>query len=506
MPYIIGVDIGTTYTKAVATTASGEVLYEEKANYPTLQPFPGYSEQDPDQIFDAVISVLSRVVAKIEDKENLAAICFSAAMHSIMAISKDGRPLTHLYTWADTRSIKYAETLKNTEAGKRIYLQTGTAIHPMSPLCKIAWIKNELPEIFLNTYKFISGKEYVFYRLFGRYLIDYSVASATGLFNIESLNWNHESLAFAGINETYLSQPFSTSHYEDKLTEKFSNKIGLGRPVPFYLGASDGCLAIIGSGSTLPDEAALTIGTSGAVRKMTDHPLHDPQGRLFNYILDDKMYISGGASNNGGIVLKWFAENMLDRSFSSADAFSWFMQTAALSPAGSKGLIFLPYIYGERSPVWDANARGVFMGVSSYHRKEHFMRAILEGISFSLYQIVKAMEDTGTPINTIYASGGFIQSDLWLQMMADILNKKVIVSHAADASAMGAIFIAMHALGLIKEWHEVKAMVVTSSIFEPNPVAHQEYNVNFKVFQTLYTKLKDDFSILAKKEEVVEIL
>lgn len=502
MPYIIGVDIGTTHTKAVATTATGEVLYEEKANYPTLQPLPGYSEQDPGLIINAVLDVLKRVLAKIDDKQNLAAVCFSAAMHSIMAVDKDGHPLTFLYTWADTRSVAYADALKNTEAGKRIYLQTGTAIHPMSPLCKIAWIKNELPEIFSKTYKFISGKEYIFYQLFGRYVVDYSIASATGLFNTKTLDWNSESLAFAGITEAHLSQPVSTSHFENKVLENFREELGIDNTdLSFYLGASDGCLAIIGSGSTSPDEAALTIGTSGAVRKMTNHPLHDRQGRLFNYILHDNMYISGGATNNGGIVLKWFAENMLDKPFSSADAFAWFMKTAETSPAGSAGLVFLPYIYGERSPVWDANARGVFMGVSSNHRREHFMRAILEGISFSLCQILMAMEETGSPVNTIYASGGFIQSDFWVQMVSDILNKKVIVSHAADASAMGAVFLALHALGLINEWQEVKKMVTTSSVFEPNAKAHQNYLTNFRIFETLYGKFKDDFRKLSGENE-----
>lgn len=233
MQYFVGVDIGTTHTKAVMVTATGKVLQEKKAGYPTHQPFPGYSEQDPDQIFTAVLDVLGGVLAFINDKENLTAVCFSAAMHSIMAINEQGRPLTPLYTWADTRSIKYTVELKSTEKGKRIYLETGTPVHPMSPLCKIAWIKNELPEIFQSTHKFISGKEYVFWKLFGKFLIDYSIASATGMFNIRTLRWNDESLEFAGINADYLSQPVSPTHFETSLEEKCRKNVGLEKNCHF---------------------------------------------------------------------------------------------------------------------------------------------------------------------------------------------------------------------------------------------------------------------------------
>lgn len=498
MNYIIGVDIGTTHTKAVVTSTTGEVLYEDKAHYPILQPSRGFSEQNPVQIFEAVLQVMNKVLTRITIKKDVIAVCFSAAMHGIMAINKYGVPLTNLYTWADIRANKYARGLKDTEKGKLIYEETGTAIHPMSPLCKIAWIRQELPQVFIHTYKFISIKEYVFYRLFNCYIVDYSIASATGLFNNSTFKWNDESLVFAGITADHLSEPVPTNHREVLTNSIFTERFALNKEVPFIIGASDGCLAILGSGAMAPNEAALTIGTSGAIRKLNSQPMNDKQGRLFAYVLEDKMFVCGGASNNGGIVLKWFAENILSKTFSSDEAFSWFMQNAATAPLGSGGLIFLPYIYGERSPVWDADARGVFLGMNSTHTSCHFMRAILEGISFSLYQILQAMEESGTGIDTIYASGGFIASDFWLQLLSDIFNKKVIVSHAADASAMGAIFLAMHTLGFIKDWEEIKSLVLTSAVFYPDNKSHLEYNKNFHVFSSLYKKLAPDFASLAE--------
>lgn len=445
--------------------------------------------------------MLERAVQTIKDKENIAAVCFSAAMHSTMAVNEKGEPLTSLYTWADTRSNRYALHIKNTEKGKRIYIKTGTPIHPMSPLCKIAWIKNELPEIFDKTYKFISGKEFIYYHMFGKFQIDYSLASATGLFDIHGLHWDQESLEFAGITAAYLSEPVSPTHYEISLNEKYRQQFGLNHEIPFFIGSSDGCLAIIGSGAITPKEAALTIGTSSALRKIIDQPFPQPEGNLFNYVLNDNMYVTGGATNNGGNVLKWFSENILDKPFSSREAFNWFMDSAGRSPIGALGLIFLPYVYGERAPVWDANAKGVFVGINGVHTKDHFMRAILEGVCYSLYQIMKAMEEAGSPIDIIYASGGFIQSGTWLQMLCNILNKKIIVSHAADASAMGAAFLALYSLGYIKVWNEVKSMVETSDIFHPDENAHQLYLESFKRFEGLYGKLKEDFSALSQKSQ-----
>lgn len=494
MKYLIAVDIGTTHTKVLLTTIAGKILQEEKAGYPTYHPSPGFSEQDPVEIFDGVMSALQKVLQALTDKQHIAAICFSAAMHSLMALNEEGKPLTAAYTWADIRSNEYARKLRTTDRGNRLYIQTGTPIHPMSPLCKIAWIKDELPETFKNTYKFISIKEFIFYRLFGKFLVDYSIASATGLFNTHELKWNAASLAFAGITTSYLSKPVSPAHVETALHEIYRERFGFLHDVPFIIGSSDGCLAIPGSGAIMPNEAALTIGTSGALRKIIDRPLPQPGGNLFNYVLTDNVYVTGGATNNAGNVLKWFSENILDKSFSSNQAFNWFMDSAGSSPAGAKGLIFLPYIYGERAPLWNAAAKGVFFGMHGLHTKEDLMRAILEGICFSLRQVMMAIEKAGSSIEVIYASGGFIQSDLWVQMLCNVLNKKVIVSHAADASAMGAIFLAMHHLGYLKEWNEVKNMVDISGTYYPDKNVHQQYLQSFAVFDGLYDKVKDEFS------------
>jgi len=493
MQHIVGIDIGTTHVKAVVASANGKILFEAKAGYPTFNPSLGCQEQNPDEVFRAFLKVIQESVEFIADKSTIACVSFSAAMHSVIAVDENGKPLTQLITWADTRSNKYAQQLKGSEQAKIIYELTGTPVHPMSPLCKIAWIKNELPEEFDKAFKFISVKEYIFYQLFGEFVVDHSIASATGLFDIRQLKWCDESLKFAGITKEQLSKPVSTTQVFSNLKENYQHLLKLPAAIPFIIGASDGGLANIGAGAVMPGELALTIGTSGAARKLGDHIVPDHEQRLFNYILDENTFLTGGAINNGGIVIKWFLDVFMDTDLSHEEKMKSILDQAAEVPAGAEGLIFLPYIYGERAPVWDASAKGVFIGVSSIHKKEHFMRAVLEGISFSFLQIIKSLEETGEPVHTIFANGGFIQSSLWVKILADVLNKKIVVSHAADASAMGAIFIAMKYLGLLKEWRDVKSFIEVDEKFEPDPVLHKQYSANYEIFEHLYGKLKDDF-------------
>lgn len=506
MRHIIGIDIGTTHMKAVVATTTGRVLHEAKKGYPSTHSPAGNHEQDAEYIFQSVLQVLKKAGDGIKEKESIACICFSAAMHSLLAIDKLGKPLTPMMTWADTRSNQYAVKLKGTAKGDLIYQRTGTPIHPMSPLCKIAWIKGERPDVFAAAHKFISIKEYIFYHLFGEFVIDYAIASATGLFDIHQLQWCDEALQFAGINADKLSRLVSTDTAFSELREDYSSQLNLPAKVPFLIGAGDGFLANIGAGAILPGELALTIGTSGAVRKIGEHPVNDPGQRLFNYAIDKKTFLAGGAINNGGIVLKWVINAFLDNNVSDEEGSHLIMEKAATVPAGSDGLIFLPYIYGERAPVWDASAKGVFLGITPLHTKAHFMRAVLEGICFSFLQILKAIEEKEEHVQAIYANGGFIQSKLWLRIMADVLNKKIVVSHAGDASAMGAIFLAMKFLGDIKEWKEVKSYVSADEEFFPDQQTHKTYMQLYTIYEHLYDKLKDDFKKLDLIQDLAKII
>ncbi|MBL7699400.1 MAG: gluconokinase [Chitinophagaceae bacterium] len=489
MKYILGIDIGTTNTKAVAYDLQGAPVAQASSTYAFISEQEGYHELDPRVLFTAVTEVM-KAVLELLPRTQVAGVCFSSAMHGLIAVDEKCHPLTNMITWADLRSSEYAMRLKFTDVGHRLYERTGTPVHAMAPLCKLMWMRDNQPGIFERAHKFISIKEYIYFHFFGEFIIDHSVASSTGLFDIYDLDWNNEALHTAGISREKLSKLVKTTHIITGLAENYATMFGIDVNTPFVAGASDGCLAHIGSSALGSGDVSLTIGTSGAVRMMINRPAFDPKHRIFNYVLMENAYLSGGPLNNGGNVMQWFARGFLKKEFSRADEIEEFIAEACAVPAGSEGLVFLPYIYGERAPVWDAQARGIFFGVSAVHTAAHFMRAIMEGISFALLEILNTMEETIGPSNQIFASGGFIRSDNWKKLLADVLGRKIYITHAEDSSAAGAAMVAMMALGLKKDFNEMRSFFSVKETYEPDMSDHEVYMRNYAVYSTLYEKFK----------------
>jgi gluconokinase len=497
MKNIIAIDLGTTNCKAVIVTQKAKVLKTFHIPTKPVQPKQGWNEQNPETVFNAVIKLLQQSIAFCKE-ENIACVSFSAAMHSLLAVDKHGKPLMNMMTWADLRSAHYAHELEQKPIAKKLYETTGVPIHAMSPLCKLIWLKHEAKNIFTKTYKFISIKEFVFLKLFGKYIIDHSIAAATGLFDEKNLCWYDEALKLAGITANHLSALVPVEHYETALLPETKKKLKVKNEIPFVSGASDGALANLGSGIINKTNAAVTVGTSGAVRITSNKYLIDKKRRLFCYYITDGFYITGGAINNGGIVLQWLVENIFREDFSNEQKIKALFNEAAKVNAGSDGLLFLPYILGERSPVWDENAKGSFVGLTGSHTKAHITKSVLEGVCFSLADVMYALEETSGNIKNIYLSGGITKSEKWVQILADISGKNILINESADASALGAAFIGMKAIGLVKKVNEAKMFLKNVKAFKPNKSNHNLYKKYFLVYKSLYVKLKDTFSELSE--------
>ena len=485
MPSILAVDIGTTSAKAFVITQQGEVLASAREFYPTLRPQPHFAEQNPEEIFHAVRKIIRIAAGKVNGR--VRAVSFSSAMHSLMAVDESGEALTPLILWADLRATAEAIQIKASNSQK-LYEETGTPIHPMSPLCKILWLKNNQPEIFGRTSKFIGIKEYVWFRIFGEYAVDHSVASATGLFNAATKSWSPSALITAGISAHHLSTPCSVYKAFTR-TEHYFNELGIHTEIPWIIGASDGCLANLGSGAMDANTLSLTIGTSGAVRKTVKVNSPDSLGRTFHYLLDEDTLITGGATNNGAVLIQWYSENFLKEKISIKS----FGERAASVMAGSEGLIFLPFILGERAPVFDPESAGVFFGIRYHHRVEHFMRAILEGIGFALFSIAEIVERNSGGYERVMASGGFLESPQWVQIIADIFGKEVHVQASEDASAIGAALLGFKGLKIDSHF-----LFPTEKVYRPEKTAHHEYKKYYAVYKNLYPHLSSDFHQLNK--------
>lgn len=492
MTYIIGIDIGTGSTKAIAVNTSGEVIHTTQVSYPTLNPEPTYSEQAPELIWQAFLKCISRTVDFLKEKP--AGIVLSSAMHSVIPVDESGNPLMNMIIWADNRSASIASRIKESSSGEMIYEQSGTPIHAMTPLCKIIWLKENQEDLFKRVFKFISIKEYVWHKLFGVYEADYSIASATGLFDIEKLEWNTNSLNLCGIDAHQLSQPVPADHVLKEINSTLAPKLKIAPHTPIFIGASDGCMANIGSFAIDPGVAALTIGTSGAIRVANTKPTFNFKAMTFNYCLFDNLFISGGPINNGGIALKWYAESFLKVKLDTAEQYAAVLGEIEKTNPGADGLIFLPYLLGERAPIWSSDSSGVFFGIRNYHTQAHFTRAVVEGISMALYSIAKTMEEAGLTIQKVHVSGGFVHSTIWLQILADIFNKEIYLINPEDASALGAAYLGLKSLGFIKDYDALKPTLHT--YFTPVSKNHQTYQKAFLIYERLYEKLKEEMVLV----------
>jgi gluconokinase len=479
--YILAIDIGTTSTKALAINAMGSVLASHQFYYPTSYPKPGWAEQDVENIYHAVFSVIEATCNEIADIHALEAISFSSAMHSILAVSREGIPLTPAIIWADIRSSSIACELKNSAAGIQLHQETGTPIHPMSPLCKLMWMRENEPQ-FKKAFKFVSIKEYVIHKLTGEYVVDYSIASASGLFNLASKQWHPVALQLAGVSESKLSRLVSP-RFALPLSDVACKDLRLS-DVKIVIGASDGCLAQLGSGAMSNGELTITIGTSAAVRRAVNE-IKDPQGKLFNYWLDDEVIISGGASNNGTVIVDWFNREFEKDNRTLVD----FVSDALTITPGSEGMLALPYLLGERAPIYNPEAKGVFFGVSVRHTSNHFKRALLEGICYEILSMVESVEQVHGMSQRIFVSGGFTYASAWVQLLSNILNRQLIQSEVADASALGAAILGYQAVGKTLSINRNDTL-----IFSPDNSFAQTYSSQYKRFVTLYKALEPLFA------------
>ncbi|MEK4513608.1 gluconokinase [Paenibacillus sp. FSL K6-2524] len=505
LTYMIGIDLGTTSTKAVLYEKNGTVIASANEGYPLYIPSFSAAEQNPEEIFNAVIKCVDQLMRQTKiQPESVMFVAFSSAMHSVIPIDSNGKPLMNCLTWADNRSVEWSEKLQKDLGGFDIYLRTGTPIHPMSPLAKLLWLRHDHPDIFNKAYKFISIKEYVFAKLFdGHYVVDYSIASGTGLMNLEQLNWDEEALKIAGITPDHLSVIVPTTHVMQGVSQKYADEMGLIPSTPFIIGAADGVLSNLGVGAIDPGVVAVTIGTSGAIRTVVDKPKTDPKGRIFCYALTDKHWVIGGAVNNGGVIFQWMRDEFASSEVETAkrlgiSPYEMLTNIAEKVSPGSEGLLFHPYLAGERAPLWNPNARGSFFGLSLNHRKEHMIRAVLEGVIFNLYTVLLAMEEQiGLP-QQIQATGGFARSPLWRQMMADIFDQKIVIPESHESSCLGAVVLGLYAMGEIDSFQIVKDMIGDTYEHIPNKQNSAIYKKLLPIYINISRKFEDEYAAIAK--------
>ena len=475
MEYFLGIDIGTTSVKTVAFSGDGKTIAEHSIAYPISHPFPEWSEQDPEEIFNSLRQTVENILQELAP--HLPLLCsFCSAMHSLIAVEASGRPISSSIIWADNRAADIAEKIHAENKARALYQRTGLPVHAMSPFCKLLWLRENQKELFERAHKFIGIKEYIFYKLFKTCVVDVSMAAATGLMNRDSLQWDPWILEQTGIRPERLSEIVDI----DKIF--YTSYFPTLQNIPFIIGGSDGAMANLGA-TEEPGSLVVTVGTSSAARLVVKEPRIDPDMRSFCYYIRKGSWLLGGASNNGGIVLQWLQEDY----FHSGETVPDFLAQAAMVKPGSGGLIFLPYLLGERAPIWNARARGVLFGLQIQHRQAEMIRASLEAVIYCLLGVSQPLFEQAD-IGKIMATGGFARNNLWLQILADVFNLPVFVGDSIENSAWGAVKCGMQALGI-----PVPKNNSAVKIFSPDASAHSVYANGFQQFQRIYSLLKKEF-------------
>jgi gluconokinase len=476
---VLGVDIGTTSAKAAAFAVDGRELRTAEVAYPLLEPEPDQAVQDPDEVVAATLAAIREAAGGLA----LAGVAFSGAMHSLVALDEDDRPLTPLVTWADNRAAEQAERLRAEHP--ELHARTGTPLHPMAPLPKLVWFREHEPALFARARRWVDVKALVLARLTGRWMMDHSIASGTGLLNLERLDWDAEALSLAGVEPDRLPRLVPTTEVLPATAEL---------DVPVVVGAADGPLANVGVGAVRPGVAACSIGTSGALRLVVENAAVDPAHRLFCYALTPGRWVSGGAINNGGSVLQWAGAALAPDLGEHSEA--ELIALAAEVPPGSEGLIMLPYLFSERAPHWSPLPRGAYVGLTHAHRRGHLIRAALEGVCQQLALVLASMRDAGYAVREVRATGGFARSRLWRQILADALGMPIGFPAGHEGSAFGAALLGMEALGLVDSIDVAADLLDVEDVVEPDPDGAATLAADLPLFAGVYEALVPTFRAL----------
>lgn len=482
---VLGVDLGTTATKVVAVDRAGRVLGFVEHDH---LPHTGDGDEvthDPDRVVAVALRAVRECAARYRaEGREVAGLALTGAMHTLLALDTAGRPITPAMSWADNRARAQARRLRALPESQELHRVTGTPVHPFAPLSKLVWFAEQDPGTARRAARWCGLKDYVLFQLTDRLVTEHSNASGTGLMDIRRLAWHPASLHVAGVRAEQLPELCAPTEVL-ALGPEAARATGLPVGLPVVAGGGDGPLANLGVGAVRPGTAAVSLGTSGALRVTTERPGVDEGCRLFCYAIGDGLWVVGGAVSNGGVVTQWAAE-----AFGTSDL-SGLLAEAAAVPVGANGLVALPYLLGERAPWWDVDARGALLGLRREHGRAEVVRALVEGVCQQLALVYRAVLATGVTVDSVRATGGAFRDDLWANTVAAALGSRVELAEDQAGSGLGAALLGWRALGEFGSLREAATTVRPQRVVEPDVVAAQVMAARLPVVERAYAALRE---------------
>ncbi len=504
--HYLGIDVGTSGTKALLIDQSGRVVATATEEYPLHVPKPNWSEQDPEDWWRATVTAVRAVLRKSGvAPESVKGIGLSGQMHGSVFLDASNRVIRPAILWNDQRTgAECAEITEKIGAERLLELVSNPALTGFTAP-KILWLRKHEPENYRKVRKVLLPKDYIRFRLTGEFATEVSDASGTLLFDVHNRRWSDTMLDELEIPREWMPPAVESPEVTGRVRAEVAQDLGLAPGTPVVGGGGDQAAGAVGNGIVEPGVVSAVLGTSGVVFAYSDSPETDPRGRLhtFCHAVPGKWHQMGVMLSAGG-SFRWFRDVLGQEEISEAakrgvDPYEVLTEKAAGTPAGAEGLVFLPYLAGERTPYPDPNARGVFVGLSLRHGKGHLVRAVLEGVAFGLRDSLEIMRDLGVPIQQIRASGGGARSPLWRQILANVFGLPVVTTNAEEGPAYGVALLAAVGTGAFSSVPEAcRTTIKVVSQTEPDPAATAVYEEYYGVYRGLYPRLKGVFSKLGE--------
>ncbi|SES34066.1 xylulokinase [Salisediminibacterium halotolerans] len=486
MSYVIGVDLGTSGVKTLLFKSDGSLIGEASAPLSVYHDHDGYSEQEPDDWYNAAVSALADLNQRFPDAVGqTAGLSFSGQMHGLVLLDKDNKPLRRAILWNDTRTTTECQQI-NDRVGEKTLLDIAKnkALEGFT-LPKLLWVKNNEPDLYSEAQSFVLPKDYLRYKMTGRLEMEYSDAAGTLLLDVAKQKWSTKIAEASGVAVSLLPQLTSPTAETGQINSETADKTGLNERISVFAGGADNACGAVGSGVINDGKTMCSIGTSGVILSHESNRTNDTDGTLhyFNHGVPGDCYTMG-VTLAAGYSLDWFKQT-----FCTEESFETVMDKIAEKPVGANGLIFTPYLVGERTPYPDAAIRSSFIGVDASHDKWDFARAVVEGITFSLRDSLELIQKSGKQIDEIVSIGGGAKSDTWLTIQANIFQSRIVSLESEQGPGQGAAMIAAVGTGACRDFTEAaEAFVKPKTTVYPSESSAKQYEELYNIYQSVYER------------------
>jgi xylulokinase len=507
MPYMMGIDVGTTGTRAVIVRPDGHVAGAATGDHqPMRMSKPGWAEQDPEDWWQATLVAIRAALEQASLKgSDIAAVGFSGQMHGVVLLDKAFAVLRPSLIWCDQRSQAQCDWITQQVGAERLIQYVSNPALTGFSAPKLLWVRDNEPKIFERAAHFLLPKDFVRFRLTGEFATDVSDASGTLLFDVTHRRWSSEMLEALEIDPHILPRSFESPEVTGEITREVAVLTGLNAGTPVVAGAGDQAASAVGNGIVLPGLTSATLGTSGVIFSYTATPTLDPRGRIhtFCHAVPGKWHVMG-VTQGAGLSLRWFRDNFgASESWyarhTDVDPYELIIREAERVPPGSAGLLWLPYLMGERTPHLDAQARGLWFGLTASHTRGHLIRSILEGVAFSLRDSLEIFKELAIPVKQIRASGGGSRSFLWRKIQADVYGKEVVTLRTSEGSALGAALLAGVGAGVYASVEDsARDAIQVKERMAPKADHVAVYDRYYQVYRNLYPAVQEFSHTLAK--------